>query len=57
VSLQGHNPWRCMHQSIRVGSLEPGQAQKIRGRIYLFRGTKAECLRKYRKEFGPSICP
>jgi hypothetical protein len=52
VSLQGHNPWRCMHQSIRVGPLEPGQTQRIRGRIYLFRGTRNDCLSKYRTEFG-----
>jgi hypothetical protein len=52
ISLQGHNPWRCMHHSIRVGPLPPGESKNIKGRIYFFKGTKEECLGKYRKEFN-----
>ena len=54
VSLQGHNPWRCMHQSIRVGPLAPGQSRRIQGRIYLFKGTKDECLARYQSAFVPA---
>jgi hypothetical protein len=52
VSLQGHNPWRCLHQSIRVGPLSPGQSKRIRGRIYLFQGTRDACLARYQAAFG-----
>ena len=52
LSLQGHNPWRCMHQSIRVGPLEPGETKRIGGRIYLLRGSLEECLLRYRQDFG-----
>jgi hypothetical protein len=51
ISIQGHNPWKCMHQSIRVGPLKPAETKKIKGRIYLFKGTKDECLQKYREDF------
>ena len=36
LSVQGHNPWRCMHQSIRAGALAPGETATICGKIYLF---------------------
>jgi len=44
LSLQGHNPWRCMHRSVRVGPLDPGETRHINGRIYLFKGTREDCL-------------
>jgi hypothetical protein len=52
ISVQGHNPWRCMHQSVRVGPLKPAERKKIRGRIYLFEGAKKECLRKFSEDFN-----
>lgn len=44
LSAQGHNPWQCMHLCINVGPLKPGESKTIRGRIYLFQGTKEECF-------------
>lgn len=52
VSVQGHNPWRCMHHSIKVGPLKRNESKVIRGKIYLFRGTKEDLLEKYRKAQG-----
>lgn len=52
LSSQGHNPWRCMHLSVRVGPLKRGESRTLRGRIFLFPGTKEECLERFRKEFG-----
>jgi hypothetical protein len=52
LSVQGHNPWRCMHLSVRVGPLARGQSRTIRGRIYLFRGTKEAVLDRFKAEFG-----
>ncbi len=52
VSVQGHNPWKCMHLSVRVGPLPRGQTKTVRGRIYLFQGNREDCLAKYRKDFG-----
>lgn len=51
VSVQGHNPWSCMHLSVCVGPLAPGESRTIQGKIYQFKGTKEECLEKFRKDF------
>ena len=51
ISVQGHNPWHCMHLSVRVGPLKQGETKTIRGKIYLFDGTKEDCLKKYRRDF------
>ena len=51
ISVQGHNPWHCMHLSVRVGPLKQGETKTIRGKIYLFDGSKEDCLKKYKKDF------
>ncbi len=51
ISVQGHNPWHCMHLSVRVGPLKQGETKTIRGKLYLFEGTKEDCLNKYRRDF------
>ncbi|MHC4191482.1 MAG: hypothetical protein ACYTBX_10065 [Planctomycetota bacterium] len=52
ISAQGHNPWKCMHLSVRVGPLKQGEKKTIRGRIYLFKGSKEDCLRYFKKDFS-----
>jgi hypothetical protein len=54
LSVQGHNPWSCMHTCIRVGALKPNESRTIRGRLYLFNGTKEDCLAKFGKAFPAS---
>ena len=51
ISVQGHNPWRCMHLSVRVGPLKTGESKTIKGKIYLFKGSKEDCLNRYFKDF------
>jgi hypothetical protein len=51
LSAQGHNPWDCMHLSVRVGPLKAGDTKQIRGRIYLFPGDKDECLHRIQSDF------
>jgi len=51
VSAQGHNPWRCMHLSIRLGPLAPGATRQVRGRIFLFPGTRDDCLSRFHECF------
>ncbi len=51
VSVQGHNPWSCMHVCVRVGPLPRGHTRSVRGKLYLFRGSKANCLTKFRDDF------
>ena len=51
ISVQGHNPWHCMHLSVKVGPLSQGETKTIRGKIYLFDGTKEDCLKKYQIDF------
>jgi hypothetical protein len=52
LSAQGHNPWKCMHLCVLVGPLKKGQTRTVHGRIYLFKGTRDDCLQRYRGEFG-----
>lgn len=54
LSAQGHNPWKCMHLSVRVGPLKPGETKSIRGKIYLFEGSKENFLQKLARDF-PSM--
>jgi hypothetical protein len=51
ISAQGHNPWTCMHLSIKVGPLAKGQTKTIRGKMYLFKGTKEDCLKYFKNDF------
>ena len=51
LSAQGHNPWNCMHLSVRVGPLEVGEEREIRGRMYLFEGSKVDCLNAFENDF------
>jgi hypothetical protein len=50
LAAQGHNPWECMHLSVRVGPLKRSETRTVNGRIYLFEGTKEELLERYRKD-------
>ena len=52
LSTQRHNPWKCMHLSVNVGPLDQGESREIRGKIYLFKGTKEELLARYHQDFG-----
>lgn len=53
LSVQGHNPWSCLHVCIRIGALAPGESRTVRGRLYLFRGTKEDCVARFRRDFRP----
>ena len=48
LSAQAHNPWACMHLSIHLGPLSKGQTRTVRGKIYLFKGDRQDCFRRYR---------
>jgi hypothetical protein len=48
LSAQGHNPWTCMHLSVRVGALAPDESVTRKGRIYLFEGNASDCLERCR---------
>jgi hypothetical protein len=52
LSVDAHNPWRCMHVSVPVGPLAPGETTEIGGRLYLQRGDRHDVLDSYREEFG-----
>ena len=52
LAAQGHNPLKCMHLSVQVGPLKREEIRQIRGKIYLFQGTKEDCLRRFQNDFG-----
>jgi hypothetical protein len=51
LSVQGHNPWRCMHLCVQVGPLKQTETKTVRGKVYLFKGTKEDCLKRYLNDF------
>ncbi len=51
LSAQGHNPWNCMHLSIKVGPLAQGASKTIHGKVYLFAGDKDACLSAFDEDF------
>jgi len=51
LSVQGHNPWNCMHLSVRVGPLAKGETNRIRGKLYLLEGSKEDCLAAFESDF------
>lgn len=51
LSVQGHNPWSCMHAGVRIGALKPGESRTVRGRLYLFHGTREECAQRFQRDF------
>jgi len=55
ISAQGHNPWKCMHLSVRVGPLSKGEKKTIHGRLYLFRGSKEDCLARFKRDFSDTM--
>lgn len=52
LSAQGNNPWECMHLSVLIGPILPGESVTVRGRVYLFEGDREELLMRYRNSFG-----
>ena len=54
LTAQGHNPWKCMHLSVNVGPLKQGASKTIRGKMYLFEGSKEDFLVKLKRDF-PSL--
>jgi hypothetical protein len=50
LSCQGHNPRKCMHLSARVGPLKIGETKTLRGKIYLLKGMKEDCVRRFRDD-------
>ena len=51
LSAQGHNPWECMHLSIHVGALARNETRVVRGKIYLFEGSKDDALSRFQADF------
>lgn len=54
LSAQGHNPWKCMHLAVRVGPLAVGATRKVRGKMYLFEGTREDLIERYREDIPRS---
>jgi hypothetical protein len=52
LSVQGHNPWNCLHLSVKIGPLKKGETKTVKGRMYLFEGSKKDCLQAFKKDFA-----
>jgi hypothetical protein len=42
----------CIHSNPLWGPLSPGESKNVRGKIYLFRGTREDVLDRYDQDFG-----
>jgi hypothetical protein len=51
LSVQAHNPWNCMHACVRVGPLKRTESRTVRGKLYLFRGGRDDCLKRFLRDF------
>jgi hypothetical protein len=47
----------CIHSDFRIGGLEPGEARKIRGKIYIAPNDVKALLKRYRKDFPEHTSP
>ena len=52
LSIQGHNPYHCLHVSIQVGPLKIGEKRQIRGKVYMMRGDRNDLVKRYYADFG-----
>ena len=43
---------RCLHSDFRLGGLEPGRAQHVRGKIYIVPNDPAALVARYERDFG-----
>lgn len=43
LATQGHNPWECMHLSVRVGPLKRGETRSVKGRSFCLRAQRKTC--------------
>jgi hypothetical protein len=57
ISAQGHNPWNCLHLSVKVGPLSAGESRTIDGALYLVEGDADAVRTRYEREFdfSPSV--
>ena len=42
---------RCLHSDFRIGGLKPGEIKKVRGKIYILKGSAGDLLKLYEKDF------
>lgn len=42
---------RCLHADFRLGGLEPGATLRIKGKIYLLKGSPDDLLQRYQRDF------
>jgi hypothetical protein len=52
LTVQAHNPWQCMHLSVRVGPLDPGETRVVRGRIWHRPGGVRQVTEEYWAELA-----
>ena len=42
---------RCLHSDFRFGGLKPGETKKVKGKIYIMKGSVDDLRKRYEKEF------
>jgi hypothetical protein len=52
VSCNHQEQMSCIHSNPLWGPLSPGESKTVRGKIYLFRGTREDVLERYERDFG-----
>ena len=52
--LTDHHPADCLHSIVNIGNVPPHARRAVRGKIYWCKGTKADLLERWRRDFSPS---
>ena len=47
-----HHPADCLHAIVNIGGIPPHSQRKIRGKIYWFKGSKIDLLKRWQSDFG-----
>jgi hypothetical protein len=49
-----HHPADCLHTIVNVGNIPPHSQRAIRGKIYWFKGSKDDLLKRWRRDYPKS---
>ena len=50
--VTNHHAADCLHCVVNIGGIPPNSERVVRGKIYWFKGSKADLLKRWSRDFG-----